>query len=401
MKKYNVTNKANKIVGYVMAATMMIGIVACGNTPDTNTNSNNDTTAIEEVSKEEPDTVATIIDVADVAEDSDGNIIDAISHEKLTDEEIEKKLADGILIKDKTGKITINQNKNTRKAAITIDAKTNEIVTAEAGNGKTYVINDGQITAPKNEGNVKVEVNTGSDKKKAEVTVSTTEANTENQKLTERTTTEVTTEDVAKNTTEQPKTEKRTEAPTEKKTEAPTEKRTEAPTEKRTEAPTEKRTEAPTEKRTEAPTEKRTEAPTEKRTEAPTEKKTEAPTEKKTEAPTEKKTEAPVCSHNWVWHTHTETVHKSERYLVCDAWDEPVYEQHDFCNGCGCDLTASFGGATTSGGSGHLHDCGTGYHNDSVQVGSIHHDAVYETDEWDEYEEVKDYQYCSKCGQRK
>ena len=361
MKKYNVTNKANKIVGYVMAATMMIGIVACGNTPDTNTNSNNDTTAIEEVSKEEPDTVATIIDVADVAEDSDGNIIDAISHEKLTDEEIEKKLAYGILIKDKTGKITINQNKNTRKAAITIDAKTNEIVTAEAGNGKTYVINDGQITAPKNEGNVKVEVNTGSDKKKAEVTVSTTEANTENQKLTERTTTEVTTEDVAKNTTEQPKTEKRTEAPTEKKTEAPTEKRTEAPTEKRTEAPT----------------------------------------EKKTEAPTEKKTEAPVCSHNWVWHTHTETVHKSERYLVCDAWDEPVYEQHDFCNGCGCDLTASFGGATTSGGSGHLHDCGTGYHNDSVQVGSIHHDAVYETDEWDEYEEVKDYQYCSKCGQRK
>ena len=337
MKKYNVTNKANKIVGYVMAATMMIGIVACGNTPDTNTNSNNDTTAIEEVSKEEPDTVATIIDVADVDEDSDGNIIDAISHEKLTDEEIEKKLADGILIKDKTGKITINQNKNTRKAAITIDAKTNEIVTAEAGNGKTYVINDGQITAPKNEGNVKVEVNTGSDKKKAEVTVSTTEANTENQKLTERTTTEVTTEDVAKNTTEQPKTEK----------------------------------------------------------------KTEAPTEKKTEAPTEKKTEAPVCSHNWVWHTHTETVHKSERYLVCDAWDEPVYEQHDFCNGCGCDLTASFGGATTSGGSGHLHDCGTGYHNDSVQVGSIHHDAVYDVDEWDEEITVKDYQYCSKCGKRK
>ena len=393
MKKYNVTNKANKIVSYVMAATMMIGIVACGNTPDTNTNSNNDTTAIEEVSKEEPDTVATIIDVADVAEDSDGNIIDAISHEKLTDEEIEKKLADGILIKDKTGKITINQNKNTRKAAITINAKTNEIVTAEAGNGKTYVINDGQITAPKNEGNVKVEVNTGSDKKKAEVTVSTTEANTENQKLTERTTTEVTTEDVAKNTTEQPKTEKKTEAPTEKKTEAPTEKKTEAPTEKRTEAPTEKRTEAPTEKKTEAPTEKRTEAPTEK--------KTEAPTEKRTEAPTEKKTEAPVCSHNWVWHTHTEVVHKSEKYLVSDAWDEPVYESHNFCNGCGCDLTATYGGPGTSGGIGHLDSCDCGWHNENVQVGTIHHDAVYETDEWDEYEEVKDYQYCSKCGERK
>ncbi len=400
MKKYNVTNKANKIVSYVMAATMMIGIVACGNTPDTNTNSNNDTTAIEEVSKEEPDTVATIIDVADVAEDSDGNIIDAISHEKLTDEEIEKKLADGILIKDKTGKITINQNKNTRKAAITIDAKTNEIVTAEAGNGKTYVINDGQITAPKNEGNVKVEVNTGSDKKKAEVTVSTTEANTENQKLTERTTIEVTTEDVAKNTTEQPKTEKKTEAPTEKKTEAPTEKRTEAPTEKKTEAPTEKKTEAPTEKKTEAPTEKKTEAPTEKRTEAPTEKKTEAPTEKKTEAPTEKKTEAPVCSHNWVWHTHTEVVHKSERYLVSDAWDEPVYEVHNFCNNCGLDLDATYGGYNDNAVA-HLNSCGTGYHTGSVQVGSIHHDAIYETDEWDEYEEVKDYQYCSKCGQRK
>ena len=109
----------------------------------------------------------------------------------------------------------------------------------------------------------------------------------------------------------------------------------------------------------------------------------------------------PVCNHDWVWHTHTETVHKSERYLVSDAWDEPVYEQHDFCNGCGCDLTASFGGATTSGGSGHLHDCGTGYHNDSVQVGSIHHDAVYDVDEWDEEITVKDYQYCSKCGKRK
>ena len=109
----------------------------------------------------------------------------------------------------------------------------------------------------------------------------------------------------------------------------------------------------------------------------------------------------PVCNHEWVWHTHTETVHHSEEYLVSEPWDEPVYENHSFCNGCGTDLTATYGGATTDAASIHLSECGTGYHSGNVQVGSIHHDAEYATDEWDTYEEVKDYQYCSKCGERK
>ena len=111
--------------------------------------------------------------------------------------------------------------------------------------------------------------------------------------------------------------------------------------------------------------------------------------------------QTPVCNHNWIWHTHTETVHKSERYLVSDAWDEPLYESHNFCNKCGCDLTTTYGGPGTSGGIGHLDNCNSGWHNESVQVGSIHHDAVYDVDEWDEEVTVKDYQYCSKCGKRK
>ena len=108
-----------------------------------------------------------------------------------------------------------------------------------------------------------------------------------------------------------------------------------------------------------------------------------------------------VLKHNWVWKTHTEYVHKSEQYLVTPAWDEPIYENHSFCNGCGTDLTATYGGATTDAASIHLSNCGTGYHSGNVQVGTVHHDDVYDTDEWDEEVEVKDYQYCSKCGERK
>ena len=109
----------------------------------------------------------------------------------------------------------------------------------------------------------------------------------------------------------------------------------------------------------------------------------------------------PVCNHEWVWQTHVETVHKSEQYLVSEPWDEPVYENHSFCNGCGTDLTATYGGALTDAGGSHLDACGTGYHSGNVQVGSIHHDAVYDTDEWDEEVVVKDYQYCSICGVKK
>ena len=330
MRKDKYAKIINITVSYSLAASLMIGLVACGNSDAPA--SDNTSSAAEVSETSEPDTVATVIDVADVIEDEDGNILDAVSHEKLTDEEIEKKISEGVLKKDKTGKISIDQNKNSKaKASGTTENKT-ERKTTESGK--------------------------------------TTEVKTEAKK-------------------------------TEEITERTSEGRTEKTTQQKTENITEKATEARTERKTEAPTQQRTEAPTQQRTEAPTQTKTEAPTQQRTEAPTQARTEAPTCNHEWVWHTHTETVHKSEQYLVSEPWAEPVYENHSFCNGCGTDLTATYGGALTDAGGSHLDACGTGYHSGNVQVGSIHHDAVYDTDEWDEYEEVNDYQYCSKCGARK
>ena len=195
-------------------------------------------------------------------------------------------------------------------------------------------------------------------------------------------------------------TEKNIEAKTEKKTETPTQ----APTEQRAEVPTQQRTEAPTERKTEAltqaPTEKKTEAPTQQRTEAHTERKTVAPTQAPTEAPTE----APKCSHNWVWKTHTETVHHDavtheETYLIGDAWDEGVYVTKVRCFVCGTyyNDTPDY----------HANDnCGGSYGHEDVIDHYIHHDAEYGTytvtdkEAYDEYVEVNDYQYCSKCGER-
>ena len=183
----------------------------------------------------------------------------------------------------------------------------------------------------------------------------------------------------------------------EKKTTAKTEAKTEKLTEKNTEAKTEKKTETPTQ----TPTEQRAEVPTQQRTEAPTERKTVAPIQAPTEAPTE----APKCSHNWVWKTHTETVHHDavtheETYLIGDAWDEGVYVTKVRCFVCGTyynDATDYYNNDNCGGSCGH----------EDVIDHYIHHDAEYGTytvtdkEAYDEYVEVNDYQYCSKCGERK
>ena len=382
MKKNTATVKVNRLISYIVVAVIMIGLVACDNNTEHAEDTSNTSVVTDNDNIKEDNTVSTVIDAADVIENENGEIVDAVSHTKLSDAEIEEKIEKGILNRDKNGNITINQNKNTRKVAVTIDSKTNEILTAEGNDGKSYKIDDGKISAPKNSGTIKVEVEKNNNGNKTEVTVSTTESKIET--TTERKVVEVTTESVAK---EEPK----TEAPKkeEPKTEAPKKEEPKTETPKKEEP----KTEAPKKE------EPKTEAPKKE------EPKTEAPKkeEPKTEAPKkeEPKTEAPTCSHTWVWKTHTETVHHSEEYLVSEPWDEPVYENHSFCNGCGTDLTATYGGATTDAASIHLSECGTGYHSGNVQVGSIHHDAEYATDEWDTYEEVKDYQYCSKCGERK
>lgn len=202
-----------------------------------------------------------------------------------------------------------------------------------------------------------------------------------------------------------------TEYPEEKKkTETPIrelkEQKTEAHTEQRTEARIEQRTEAKNEQQTESHTETHTEQRTEQRIEVHIEQKTEQPVESKTE----QKTEAPKCTHNWVWQTHIETIHHDavyEEYLICEAFDENVYESHSFCNNCELDLTANYGGGTTSEAANHMHnECGgCGYHSGRAVVGTVHHDAEYGTKctalAYDEDVEVKDYEYCSICGAKK
>lgn len=192
-----------------------------------------------------------------------------------------------------------------------------------------------------------------------------------------------------------------TEAATQQKAEVTTETRTEAKTEKQTQATTQTKVEPTTQKKTEAPTQ----APTEQKTEAPTQQRTEAPTEKKTEAPTQAPTEAPKCSHNWVWKTHTETVHHDavtheETYLIGDAWDEAVYVTKVRCFVCNtyyANVNEYYANDS----------CRGSYGEEGVIDHYIHHDAEYGTDivvdtpAYDEYVEVKDYQYCSKCGERK
>ena len=334
----------NNIISYTLAATMMIALVACGDT-EKKDDTSADTTAATEIVMTETDAVAV---------NDNGEIVDAETGKKLDDKEIKELTDKGVIEKTTDGKVKINEDKNKKQVKVTVESTTGKVV---ADSTKTD--------------------------QKAPVT-------TEEKKTTAKT--------EAK--TEKP-TEQKTEAKTEKKTEAPTQ----APTEQKTEAPTQQRTETPTEKRTEAPTQQRTEAPTEKRTEAPTQAPTEAPTEKRTEAPTQAPTEAPKCSHNWVWKTHTETIHHDavtheETYLIGDAWDEAVYVTKVKCFVCGTyyESTPDY----------HANDtCGGSYGHEDVIDHYIHHDAEYGTytvtdkEAYDEYVEVKDYQYCSKCGERK
>lgn len=174
---------------------------------------------------------------------------------------------------------------------------------------------------------------------------------------------------------------------------------------------TEAITEAKIEARTEAKIQNKMEAKTQNTSEVK-QPATEAPSQNKTEATTQTVVEntAPApCNHNWIWKTHTETIHHDAEYteyLLCEAYDEPITESHSFCNNCNADLTSLYGGAVTEGGINHMTECnGCGYHSGDTVVGYIHHDAEYgsycSAAPYDEYVEVNDYQYCSICGERR
>lgn len=101
-------------------------------------------------------------------------------------------------------------------------------------------------------------------------------------------------------------------------------------------------------------------------------------------------------THQWV--QQTETVHHEasghyETEIVQEAYEEPVYEYHVFCDTCGADVNTSALEHKA------IHD--NGFTSKKIQTGSIHHDAVTQ-EVWVEepaYDEVVTRGYvCSVCG---
>lgn len=123
-------------------------------------------------------------------------------------------------------------------------------------------------------------------------------------------------------------------------------------------------------------------------------------TTEETPATTEKPhtTEAPAPAHVHSWKTinHPAETHK-EKQLVCKAYDEDVYEYHMTCNACGAYLDPPMSADEREA---HMYNCSSGYTDGTIKVGTVHHDAEYETvtvvdkEAWTET-------VCETCGERK
>lgn len=120
-----------------------------------------------------------------------------------------------------------------------------------------------------------------------------------------------------------------------------------------------------------------------------------------TETPTTE--EHSECQHDWIGvreTIHHDAVYETQTVCVQEAYDEPVYVWHDFCNGCGADLDLMFpDGHYTP----HTTVCqgGSTYHADKILVDTIHHEAVYETKEvcvQEAWDEIVTHTVCSICG---
>lgn len=123
-------------------------------------------------------------------------------------------------------------------------------------------------------------------------------------------------------------------------------------------------------------------------------------TERPTERPT---TEKPKPEQATTEHVHTwKDVYETQEKKVCvsEAWDEDVYEYHDFCSYCNKDITND---------GNHIFRCGEKYFDEDigeeiyegsraivrpVVVDTIHHPAEYETQK----EKVFVGRKCSSCG---
>ena len=213
-------------------------------------------------------------------------------------------------------------------------------------------------------------------------------------------TTGTTTEATTRATTRESTTERTSEVTTRATTEVTTESTTEVTTRSTTrESTTESTTEATTRVTTrETTTETTTESTTEATTRATTRETT-------TESTTEDTTEAPH-KHTWVWKTHTETIHHDavthEEPIYGQGWTEYIYEYKVQCSVC----LKFYDTINDYSENDHCH--GSYSTNHRVLVDTIEHepeiidyDTIIDIPAWDEYIEVKDYQYCSECGAKK
>ena len=69
------------------------------------------------------------------------------------------------------------------------------------------------------------------------------------------------------------------------------------------------------------------------------------------------------------------TVAHDEQVLIQDAWDEPIYARVGICNRCGHEFLDPNEDITI-----HMEaGCWSSWHSEPHQVGTTHHDAVYQT----------------------
>ena len=332
-----------------------------------------------------------------------------VTIEVLTEEEVKEAIAEA----EAEAEAEDNSDNDTDKADDTDKSDKSESA-KKAKKAKTPIITNDTKDDVKKENQSKANDNAVESKPAPEPETTKaavkTEKSTDNViKADEKTTTAKATEKTTEKSTTAKATEKSTTAKqTEKATTAkPTEKATEKQTTaKPTEKPTEKQTTAkPTEKPTEKVTEKPTEAPTTVHTHDYNSSVTKQPTCTDTGIRTytcscgDSYTESiPATGHNW---EHHDAVYETVTEVTKEAYDEPVYESHVICNGCGKDFGTGPAAAEAAGEhimAADFYGPCQNYSSKRVQVDTIHHDAVTET-----YQELESsaYDVCTECKARR
>ena len=119
----------------------------------------------------------------------------------------------------------------------------------------------------------------------------------------------------------------------------------------------------------------------------------------------EPNTETTKCDHTWVWATHTETKTIPEVFheepVYNDGWDEAVTVRKIYCSECQTiyeDLDDYYDHDFCFGSFGHMTVVDHYIHHDPEL---LYYDTIVDQPAREETVTIKDYQYCSLCGERK